>query len=216
MNGLLFITHATERYDHLQSALLALEGGCRQIQLRMKEASPREVEQIARLLKEPCDRLGAALYIDDHVEVCRRVEATGVHLGKNDMPLAEARRLLGLEFVIGGTANTAEDVLRLAAAGADYIGLGPFRFTTTKKNLSPVLGLQGYREVTGRCREAGVRLPVLAIGGITPADIPALMTTGISGIALSSAILGAEDPVAETARMVEQMCRLGAEERVKN
>ncbi len=213
MNGLLFITHATERYDYLESALLALKGGCRQLQLRMKEASPREVEQVARLLKEGCDRLGAALYIDDHAEVCRRVQATGVHLGKNDMPLAEARRLLGPGFVIGGTANTAEDILRLAAAGADYIGLGPFRFTTTKKNLSPVLGLQGYREVIGRCRAAGVRLPVLAIGGIASADIPALMTTGISGIALSSAILGAEDPVAETARIVEQMDGLGTAER---
>lgn len=205
MNGLLFITHATERYDYLQSAIVALEGGCRQIQLRMKEASLREVEATGRLLKEQCDRLGAALYIDDHAEVCRKLRVTGVHLGKNDMPPSEARKILGPEFIIGGTANTVEDIVRLAAEGVDYIGLGPFRFTTTKKNLSPVLGLQGYRDITGQCREQGIRLPVLAIGGITPADIPELMTTGISGIALSSTILGAEDPVAETAAIIGLM-----------
>jgi thiamine-phosphate pyrophosphorylase len=202
MNGLLFITHRTETYDDVQSAEVALKGGCRQIQLRMKDEPAEEVERTARRVKSLCDVYGARLYVDDHVEVCRQVGATGVHLGKRDMPPGEARKILGSGSIIGGTANTFDDIRRLADEGVDYIGLGPFRFTTTKKNLSPVLGLEGYRDILSRCKAAGIHLPVLAIGGVTIADIPGLMQTGISGIALSSTILQAEDPVAETQEII--------------
>lgn len=216
MNGLLFITHRTEKYNYIQSVEIALEGGCRQIQLRMKDSPLDEVEQTAHKAKALCDSYGAQLYIDDHVEICKRVKATGVHLGKLDMPPAEARAILGNDFIIGATANTFNDVVRHHGQGrrgvaasctspVDYIGLGPFRFTTTKKNLSPVLGLEGYREIISRCRAAGIHLPILAIGGITIEDIPQLMETGISGIALSSTILQAEDPVIEMRRVIELM-----------
>ncbi|MDR2692557.1 MAG: thiamine phosphate synthase, partial [Dysgonamonadaceae bacterium] len=137
---------------------------------------------------------GADLYINDHVEICRRIGATGVHLGKSDMPPGEARKILGKNFIIGGTANTFEDILRLNAEGVDYIGLGPFRFTATKKNLSPVLGLPGYKQIMEQCAVRGINLPVFAIGGITAGDIPALLNSGITGIAMSSAILQAENP----------------------
>lgn len=201
MKGLLFITHQTEKYTYLDSVQIALEGGCRRIQLRMKHATAEEVEAVAHAARQLCEKHRAELYIDDHVEVCKRVRATGVHLGKSDMPPQEARNLLGPACIIGGTANTFDDVVRLHAAGVDYIGLGPFRFTTTKKNLSPVLGLEGYRSILDRCRERGITLPVLAIGGITVSDIPAILNTGVSGIALSSAILQASDPVGETKRI---------------
>ncbi|MDR1526015.1 MAG: thiamine phosphate synthase [Tannerella sp.] len=203
MEGLLFITHRTERYDYLQSVEIALEGGCRQIQLRMKDVPAAKVEETALHAKTLCNRYRAALYIDDHVDVCRKVGATGVHLGKQDMPPAEARAVLGNKYVIGGTANTFEDICMLyKQGGVDYIGLGPFRFTATKKNLSPVLGLEGYRTIIKRCRENGIFLPVLAIGGITIADIPGIMQTGVSGIALSSTILNAENPVEETGKII--------------
>lgn len=205
MNGLLFITHYTDTCSYLQSVEIALKGGCRQIQLRMKDCPVREVVQTARQAKTLCDTYHADLYIDDHVEVCKEVGATGVHLGKSDMLPGEARKILGSHFVIGGTANTFEDICRLAAEGVDYIGLGPFRFTTTKNNLSPVLGLQGYKDILMKCNDQGIHLPVLAIGGITAADIPQLMQTGISGIALSSTILQANDPIAETQRITEQI-----------
>ncbi|MDR1122314.1 MAG: thiamine phosphate synthase [Dysgonamonadaceae bacterium] len=203
MNGLLFITHQTERYDYLQSVALALEGGCRQIQLRMKDAPPREVEQTGIRAKALCEKYGATLYIDDHVAVCKNIRAAGVHLGKTDMPPHEARRLLGSGFIIGGTANTFEDIQHLKNEGVDYIGLGPFRFTTTKKNLSPIIGLSGYRQIMEQCRAQRLILPVFAIGGITPDDIPEILNTGVSGIALSSIILQAENPVRETERIVE-------------
>jgi thiamine-phosphate pyrophosphorylase len=202
MEGLLFITHRTEKYDCLQSVEIALAGGCRQIQLRMKDVSAAGVEEAARQAKILCDEYRAALYIDDRVEVCRNVGAAGVHLGKQDMSPAEARAVLGDKYIIGGTANTFEDISILYRQRVDYIGLGPFRFTTTKKNLSPVLGTQGYRAIIQRCRENGIYLPILAIGGITIDDIPDIMQTGVSGIALSSTILNAENPVEETRKIV--------------
>lgn len=203
MKGLLFITHQTEKYDYYQSAEIALKGGCRQIQLRMKDAYSADVEKMARRVKALCDEYQAALYINDHVRICNDVGVTGVHLGKSDMPPSEARMTLGDSFIIGGTANTFEDICALNEQRVDYIGLGPFRFTTTKKNLSPVLGLEGYRDIVNQCRLHHITLPIFAIGGITQTDIPAIMSTGVSGIALSSTILNAEDPVKETAQCIE-------------
>ena len=203
MNGLLFITHQTEKFDYLQSIEIALAGGCRQIQLRMKETPVDQIIKTAIVAKELCDKYNAYLYIDDHVEVCRKVKAKGVHLGKLDMPPSEARKILGNDFIIGATANTFEDIKRLLGECVDYIGLGPFRFTTTKKNLSPVLGLDGYQSIIEQCTENGINLPILAIGGITVTDIPQIMNTGISGIALSSTILYADNPVEETQRINE-------------
>lgn len=205
MNGLLFITHQTERYNYFQSVEIALEGGCRQIQLRMKDAPVSEVEEVACRVKALCDECNAALYIDDHVDVCRNVNATGVHLGKQDVSPSEARRILGNQYIIGGTANIFEDIDALHKQQVDYIGLGPFRFTYTKKNLSPVLGLEGYRRIMNQCREQAISLPVLAIGGITVDDIPGILQTGVSGIALSSTILCAADPVEETRKIVKQL-----------
>lgn len=197
MTPLQFITHYTDRYSYADSARLALEGGCRWIQLRMKEASTDELLQTGREVRALCRQYGATFILDDHVELVDELEADGVHLGKNDMPIAEARRILGPKALIGGTANTFDDVRRHYESGADYIGCGPFRYTTTKQNLSPILGLEGYTDIVRRMREAAIPLPIVAIGGITKADIPALIQTGISGIALSGSVLRAEHPVEE-------------------
>jgi thiamine-phosphate pyrophosphorylase len=192
-----FITHYTERYSYLDSARIALEGGCRWIQLRMKNCPLSEVEAVGRQVKSLCKEHDAIFIIDDYVELAQKLEADGVHLGKNDMPVAEARQVLGEGFLIGGTANTFEDIVRHYQGGADYIGCGPFRFTTTKQNLSPVLGLQGYASLMQQMKEADIHLPVVAIGGITRQDIPDILRTGVHGIALSGAILHADNPVKE-------------------
>ena len=131
-----FITHFTDTYSYYDSARMALEGGCRWIQLRMKDTPVSEVEREALRLQPLCKDYGATFIIDDHVELVKKIHADGVHLGKKDMPIAEARNILGKEFIIGGTANTFDDVKMHYAAGADYIGCGPFRFTTTKKKLT--------------------------------------------------------------------------------
>ena len=197
-----FITHFTEKYSYYDSARMALEGGCRWIQLRMKDASPGEVEQEALRVQALCRTYHATFIIDDHVELVKKIHADGVHLGKHDMPVAEARRLLGNGFIIGGTANTFDDVKMHYEAGADYIGCGPFRFTTTKKNLSPILGLEGYRRIVSQMKEAGINLPIVAIGGITREDIPAILQTGVTGVALSGTILRADNPAEETRRIL--------------
>lgn len=197
-----FISHHNERYSYLDSIRLALEGGCRWVQLRMKDATDEEARNVALRAQRMCAEAGARFIIDDRVALVKELHADGVHLGKNDMPIAEARALLGEGYIIGGTANTFDDVKAHAKAGADYIGCGPFRFTTTKKGLAPVLGLQGYRDIVRRMSEAGIKLPIVAIGGITAADIPDIMQTGVTGVALSGTVLNAPDPVGEMRRLL--------------
>ena len=205
MPELQFITHYTEQYTYAESARMALEGGCRWIQLRMKNASREEWLQTGAEVEALCRRYGATFIIDDHVDIVKILNADGVHLGKNDMPIDEARRILGPGHIIGGTANTIEDVEMHARRGADYIGCGPYRFTTTKERLAPVLGTEGYRKIMAGMKSRGLRLPVVAIGGITRNDIPQLLQTGIDGIALSGTILRAADPAEETRLILHTM-----------
>ena len=205
MKQLQFISHFIDRYTYLDGLRLALEGGCRWVQLRMKDASAEEIIACADQVAPLCRSHDAVFLLDDHVELVERCGADGVHLGKNDLPVDKARAILGPERIIGGTANTLEDVLRLHRQGADYIGCGSFRFTTTKKNLSPVLGLEGYRNIVSGMRKHGVNIPVVGIGGITPEDIEALMETGLDGIALSGTILCAEDPAAQTQLIIKKL-----------
>lgn len=198
-----FISHSNERYGYIDSVRLALAGGCRWVQLRMKDATDDEVRPVAVEAQRMCRDAGATFIIDDRVELVREIHADGVHLGKNDMPVGEARRYLGDGFIIGGTANTFEDVKRHYEASADYIGCGPFRFTTTKKNLSPILGLEGYRHIVEQMQASGIHIPVVAIGGITADDIPSIMQTGVSGIALSGTVLNADNPSNEMNRLLK-------------
>lgn len=198
-----FISHFTEQHTYLDSIRLALEGGIKWVQLRMKDATEDEIISVGTEARRLCDQYGATFIIDDHVELVHKLKADGVHLGKNDMPIAEARNILGKDIIIGGTANTFEDIAAHYQATANYIGCGPFRFTTTKKGLSPTLGLEGYRSIMTKVKEAGINIPVVAIGGITAEDIPDIMQTGISGIALSGAILRAENPIEEINRILK-------------
>ena len=197
MSQVQFITHFTDKISYLDSVSIALEGGCRWIQLRMKSADYTTLLNTAREVRRLCNQYNATFIIDDNIQAVIDAYADGVHLGKNDMPIAEARRVLGSDRVIGGTANTFNDVVAHYISGADYIGCGPFRFTTTKSNLSPILGIDGYSEILRQMRETGISIPLVAIGGITKDDIPELFEAGVSGVALSSAILNADNPVEE-------------------
>ena len=200
-----FITHSNNRYGYVDGARLALEGGCRWVQLRMKEATEVEFMAAAAEIGRLCKEHGATFVLDDHVEWVEKTGADGVHLGKNDMPIDEARKILGNDKIIGGTANTFEDVERLYRQGADYIGCGPFRFTTTKKNLSPVLGLEGYQHIVDQMKSHGINLPIVAIGGILESDIKSILATGVSGIAVSGGILNAENPAEEMQRFLKHL-----------
>lgn len=198
-----FITDATDAEGTVAQVRAALRGGCRWIQVRMKDASASQTEAALREAAALCRRAGAVILVDDNVELAR-VCGTGVHLGKNDMPPGEARRILGPKAIIGSTCNTAADIEAVQREGvSDYIGLGPFRFTSTKKNLSPVLGVEGYRTLCAGCSPR--RLPIVAIGGITPADVAALREAGADGIAVSGVIAHAADPVAATRTLIDEI-----------
>lgn len=198
-----FITHSTDKYTDIDSVQIALEGGCRWVQLRMKDADESQLEQTAVSVQKMCRAYGATFIIDDHVLLVKKLHADGVHLGKNDMSIAEARKILGNQCIIGATVNSFQDVL-LHSRGTvpDYFGCGPFRFTTTKKRLDPVLGCQGYRLIVQKMREHDIAVPLVAIGGIGRADILPLLATGVDGIALSSSVLNANHPIEEMGEIV--------------
>ena len=177
-------------------------GGCKWVQLRMKDAEKEEIKEVARKAKEICKKNDVILVVDDYVDIAKELELDGVHLGKNDMPVDEARKLLGEEFIIGATANTFEDIEALRHTDIDYIGLGPFRFTSTKKNLSPVIGIDGYAEIMRLKAESSINLPIVAIGGICYDDINDIMDTGISGIAVSGSLINAKNMTEETRKMI--------------
>ena len=189
-----FITPAGSAAHIVESTAAALEGGCRWVQLRVKDGRSADILALARQIEPLCRRHDAVFLLDDRVDLVDAARADGVHLGKNDLAVDRARLLLGPEYIIGATANTYADLARARALGADYIGLGPFRFTGTKKNLSPLLGHDGYRRIMADCRAAGVELPVVAIGGIEADDITDIAADGVQGIAISGAIAAAADP----------------------
>lgn len=201
-----FITHCNEKYSYTDSAQMALEGGCRWIQLRMKEADEGLMEQTARTVQKMCKEHGATFIINDNVMLAKRMAADGVHLGKGDMPLAEARKILGDRFIIGYTVNCYEDIRQsISATAPDYIGCGPFRFTATKKNLAPILGHSGYKNIINEMRNSGISIPLVAIGGIRKDDIGKLLQDGVDGIAMSSSILNAKDPVREIQKIIDDI-----------
>jgi len=188
-----YITHPTESMSPSLQARKALEGGCNWIQLRMKKHSQNEICTEAAKIASLKAVYDFTFIINDHPELALKCAADGVHLGKQDCSPEAARMLLGADFIIGGTANTIDDVVRLKEQGVDYIGLGPFRFTSTKEILSPVLGIGGYRSILSELKARDIHLPVVGIGGIELADVDDLMLTGLHGLAISSSIWRSDD-----------------------
>ena len=204
-----YITQDLPDFSHSQLAEFACKGGADWVQLRVKHplssparpagGSPPQGERkihaswlkIAEETKLVCKKYGVKLIINDNVQIAKEIGADGVHLGKDDMNPKEARKILGNNFIIGGSSNTIEDVKRLIENGVDYIGVGPYRFTSTKEKLNPVLGLKGIANIITQL--PNYPIPIIAIGGITLEDIEPLMQTGIHGVAVSSAINLAED-----------------------
>jgi thiamine-phosphate pyrophosphorylase len=186
MERLLYISQA----PHLENIQAACEAGCKWIQLRVKDDLHTPPLLLAIEAKKICDQFGVKLSINDHPAIAAEVKAYGVHVGKLDVPVKEARSIAGEQSWLGGTANTIEDVLAHVNDGVDYVGVGPFRFTTTKEKLSPILGLEGYQQLMS---QLGNKIPVLAIGGILLEDIMALKEAGVYGVAVSGLITNAID-----------------------
>lgn len=170
---------------HSEMIQQACEAGVRWVQLRMKNISDEKAREIALKSQAICKEFGATFILNDRVELAKEINADGVHLGLSDMSIAEARSILGNK-IIGGTANTLEDVQQRIEEKVDYIGLGPFRFTSSKEKLSPTLGVEGYQTILNEVQQTAP--PIIAIGGIEPKDISSLFSIGVFGIAVASII----------------------------
>jgi len=188
-----YISQAAANGSHLIAIENVLKAGCKWIQLRVKEQSQAVVLPLAMAANVLCENYGARLIVNDYPEIALQSAAFGVHLGLADLPIPEARKIVGINRCIGGTANTFENIVSRVAEGADYIGLGPFRFTATKKDLSPVLGMEGYIRIMKQVKQAGISIPIIAIGGIVHTDIGALLETGIHGVAVSALLTNHPD-----------------------
>jgi thiamine-phosphate pyrophosphorylase len=188
-----YISQGSTAQEQRHNIQAALDAGCTWIQLRFKEQDEAVVRPLAETVRKLCADYKAFLIINDHARIAAETEAHGVHLGLQDTPIATARAIVGPARLVGGTANTLQDVRQRVAEGCDYVGLGPFRFTTTKAKLSPILGVEGYTTLLQTLHQENIAIPIYAIGGITLEDIPALRATGVYGVALSGTITHAED-----------------------
>lgn len=162
-----------------------VDAGCQWIQLRWKNATEKEFLTLGEKVKQYCENYQATFIVNDYCHWANRLDADGVHLGLDDTTINEARLILGENKIIGGTANTFEDVLLRIEQKCDYIGLGPYRFTSTKEKISPVLGLDGYQSIIEKLNAQSKKTQLYAIGGIGLDDISEILKTGVHGIAVS-------------------------------
>lgn len=188
-----YISQENESHSHLQTIEQALIAGCKWIQLRIKNQSMSNILAQAKQARTLCDKYAAKLIINDYLNIVLACSADGLHLGLQDDSIAEARKILGPEIIIGGTANTFDDIQKHIKEGADYIGIGPFRYTSTKAKLSPILGIPGYQKIKMQMNAKNLNIPLIAIGGILPSDIEAIKAVGLYGVAISAAIAHADN-----------------------
>lgn len=193
LERLYFISQQTATKTHLNAIEEALQAGCRLVQLRIKNQPEAAVLEQAKAAKDLCDRYNAKLIVNDFPQVAKTVGAWGIHVGLQDLPVAEVRAIVGDQMIIGGTANTFDHIQQRAQEGVNYIGLGPYRFTSTKEKLSPVLGLEGYQRIMDQMRTANIQIPIVAIGGVLPDDVVGLRKAGVYGVAVSGALTNASD-----------------------
>jgi thiamine-phosphate pyrophosphorylase len=200
-----YISQQPQNGSHLTAIKQALEAGCKWVQLRVKNQPADVILEYAIEANRLCNQYGAKLIVNDHPQIALKAGAYGVHLGLQDMPVSLARDIVGEKIIIGGTANTFQHIKQRVAEGADYIGLGPYRFTATKQNLSPILGLQGYNIIMQQMQDADIRIPVIAIGGILAEDVATIMQAGLYGVAISGAITFANNQQQAVKQIYEQL-----------
>ncbi|KFF06881.1 thiamine phosphate synthase [Flavobacterium reichenbachii] len=196
-----YISQGQTNKKQLYNIHEALDAGCNWVQMRFKNQTAKETYTLAEAVKPLCEKYLANFIVNDDLNLALQIDADGVHLGLTDIKIDEARKVLGTTKIIGGTANTFEDIQNHVKNGCDYIGLGPFRFTNTKEKLSPILGLSGYFDILQKLKKNKINIPVYAIGGITLRDVNPLMETGIYGIAVSGIITESD----EKQKLIQQL-----------
>lgn len=206
-----YITNTSSAMPVVEQVNAVIAGGGRWIQVRMKDASDEEIRKVVEEIMPLCLETESFLLLNDRVELAKTLNVGGVHIGKNDMAPSKARMELGPAAVIGVTVNTIDDILALRGLDIDYVGMGPFRYTDTKKNLSPILGIEGIKLLCDKMEEAEIENPRVAVGGICYDDLEALIRAGVNGVAVSGAIANSKDPAKETERMVKLLSELEKE-----
>lgn len=203
-----FITNHKSKVNPSQQILQVMDGGCRWVQIRLKDATDEEIRKIFLEIRDKAKETLTTVIINDRVELAKSLGAegvAGVHLGLEDMPAAEARLKLGPEAIIGVTAHNFEEAAAYKGLDIDYIGIGPFANTDTKDNLAPILGFEGITELILRIKDFKLELPLVAVGGIRLEDVAPLMEVGVNGIAVSGAIANSSDIIETTKLFISQL-----------
>ncbi len=195
MERFYYISQGNTPEEQLLNIQKVLDAGCRLIQLRMKDFSEEKFLETAIAAVQLAHTYDAKLIINDNLNVAVKSNAHGVHLGADDADPKIARQQLGAAKIVGGTANTLEKCQELIAKNVDYVGLGPFAHTTTKKNLSPILGIEGYKTIMEDLAVAGLSTPVYAIGGIKKENLDDILRTGVHGWAVSDLFTKSEEKI---------------------
>ncbi|WP_276089363.1 thiamine phosphate synthase [Pedobacter sp. JY14-1] len=191
-----FITHDLPGLSHIQQAGTACQAGAKWIQYRCLSKTDEALLEDIRQIADICDDWGTTLIVTDHIHLLGQADIQGFHIEDMQADFKAIRRQVGEDITLGGSSNTLEGLLRLAAEGADYAGYGPFSETATKPNDYPHISAEGYRKAVEQLQDLGLQLPILAVGGVTEKDIDLLMSTGVHGIAVSAAINLAPDSAA--------------------
>lgn len=210
MNSRLYVVTGSEwtnGRDVLDVVRDAIVGGADVIQLREKNWSGRQLYETGLLLRQLTREHGVRLIVNDRVDVAYAIQADGVHLGQTDVPIHVARVILGSRGIVGISAHTVEEAIEAEKAGADYIGVGPFRDTITKQDTEPVIGIEGIRSIRDK-----VSLPIIAIGGIQAEDVDDIITAGANGVAVVRAILAAENVTSTAKDIVDRVQRVRMEQ----
>lgn len=188
-----YITHDFPHLSHVAQVQMACEAGAKWIQYRCLSKTDEELLTEINLIAEICDDWGTTLVVTDHIHLNGKADIQGFHIEDMEADFTILRKLVGDDITLGGSANTLENIIRLANEGADYAGFGPFAHTETKPNDLQVLGVEGYSVILKKLKALSVEIPILAVGGVKIADVESLMQIGIHGIAVSGAINLADD-----------------------
>lgn len=189
MEKLQYISQGFTKSEQELNIRKALDNGIKWIQVRWKNAPENEFIRLCEISKKLCADNRSVCIINDYAQIAKDIDADGVHLGLKDTSIDIARQILGENKIIGGTANSISDVLQRMNESCDYIGLGPLRFTSTKEQLSPILGFEGYQKIIEGLRSKSLEIPkIFAIGGVVLEDIQLLQQIGIYGVAVSGQI----------------------------
>jgi thiamine-phosphate pyrophosphorylase len=188
-----YISQGNTPDEHLVNIKKALDAGINWVQLRMKTYHEEIVLETAIAVRKLTLNYDATFILNDYAELVHHCDADGVHVGKNDVSPKIARSILGDGYIVGGTANSDHDMVAMVMAEVDYIGLGPFSNTTTKKNPAPVLKRESFVRAASLFEDTSIKIPVFAIGGIELEDLDEISKTGVYGIAASGMFTDKED-----------------------